>query len=133
MLTIGSIVWGVRDLNRGIEFWCRALGYVPRHAPDDDWVILAPRAGDGVQLALSLVSASARARRRHHLDLYADDPEAEVARLMHLGARRVDWDYEDDADYVVLEDPDGNRFCVVDASESARLSTPLKGPAISPL
>lgn len=132
MLTIGSIVWGVRDLRRGIDFWCRALGYAPRHEPDDDWVILAPREGDGVQLALSLVSASARARRRHHLDLYADDQEAEVARLVRLGARRVDWDYEDDADYVVLEDPDGNRFCVVDAADSGRQNTPIKGPAVSP-
>jgi hypothetical protein len=31
----------------------------------------------------------------------------------------VDWDYEPGADYVVLADPDGNRFCVIDAGEEA--------------
>lgn len=117
MLTIGSIVWGVRDLERGIEFWSNALGYGPRDEPDDDWVILAPHDGAGPQLALSLVSSAASMRRRHHLDLYADNQSAEVARLVNLGAQRVAWDYEDGADYVVLEDPDGNRFCVIEASE----------------
>jgi catechol 2,3-dioxygenase-like lactoylglutathione lyase family enzyme len=56
----------------------------------------------------------------HHLDLYADDQQAEVARLIGLGASEVEWDYEDGADYVVLADPDGNRFCVVAAGPAAR-------------
>ncbi|MGO4426694.1 VOC family protein, partial [Streptomyces sp. MCAF7] len=59
---------------------------------------------------------------RIHLDLYAGDSadqEAEVARLISLGAERVDWDsYPDDADFVVLADPEGNRFCVIDTSHS---------------
>jgi uncharacterized protein YdeI (YjbR/CyaY-like superfamily) len=42
---------------------------------------------------------------------------AESARLVSLGAERVDWDsYPDDPDFVVLADPDGNRFCIVDLS-----------------
>jgi hypothetical protein len=54
---------------------------------------------------------------RIHLDLYAEDQAAEVERLVSLGARRVDWDlYPDDPDFIVLEDPDGNRFCVIDRS-----------------
>lgn len=39
--------------------------------------------------------------------------QAEVERLLALGARRKAWDYPEGADYVVLEDPDGNPFCVV--------------------
>ena len=36
-----------------------------------------------------------------------------------LGARRVDWDsYPDDPDFVVLADPDGNRFCIVDVAHT---------------
>ncbi|WP_317983415.1 VOC family protein [Microbacterium hominis] len=55
---------------------------------------------------------------RIHLDLYAQDQDAEVARLESLGARRVVWDRQPaDADYVIMEDPEGNRFCVVDAAE----------------
>jgi Glyoxalase-like domain len=43
----------------------------------------------------------------------AVDQGAEVQRLKGLGATEVDWEYEPDADYVVLADPDGNYFCVV--------------------
>ncbi len=38
---------------------------------------------------------------------------AEVERLLALGATRVDWNYGPHADCVVLADPDGNTFCVV--------------------
>ena len=42
-----------------------------------------------------------------------------MARLLALGAERVDWDlYPEDADFVVLADPDGNRFCVIDTGRS---------------
>jgi predicted enzyme related to lactoylglutathione lyase len=112
MLTIGSIVWGARDIPRAIEFWSAALDYTLREDPDDDWAVLVPREGEGAQLALKLVESGTA--RRHHLDLYADDQTAEVERLLGLGASRVPkWNYEEDADYVVLEDPDGNPFCVV--------------------
>lgn len=111
MLRIGSIVWGVRDVPRAIDFWTQALNYRLRNEPDEDWAVLVPQEGPGVQLALDLVD-SERARR-HHLDLYAEDQAAEVERLLALGATRVDWRYEPGADYVVLADPDGNRFCVV--------------------
>ena len=51
-----------------------------------------------------------------HLDLYAEDQAAEVARLIALGATEVHWDKRPpDADYVILADPEGNRFCVIDA------------------
>lgn len=55
---------------------------------------------------------------RIHLDLYADDQAQEVRRLAGLGAREVHWDKRPaDADYVIMEDPEGNRFCVIDASD----------------
>ncbi len=121
MLRIGSIVWGVRDVSRAVEFWTAALDYRARGGDDPDWVLLKPRHGTGVQLALQEVKADAAERRRHHLDLYAYDHIAEVERLLSLGARRVvDWRYPDDADYIVLSDPDGNYFCVIAAGEVAR-------------
>ena len=107
-------MWGVYDVPRAVAFWCAALGYVPRDAPEDDWAVLVPGAGDGgPQLAIKRVTSDAATHRRHHLDLYATDQAAEVARLVGLGAERVPWRYEPGADYVVLADPDGNRFCVV--------------------
>lgn len=115
MLRIGSVVWGVQDLPRAIQFWSAALDYRLRNEPDDDWAVLVPREGVGVQLALKLVT-SERARR-HHLDLYAENQAAEVERLLALGASRPEWNDPPGADYVVLSDPDGNRFCVIQVSE----------------
>ncbi|ANF31194.1 hypothetical protein A0130_05485 [Leifsonia xyli] len=119
MIRIGSVVWGVRDIPRAVAFWTAVLGYRPRHEPDVDWALLEPADGQGLQLALKLVGSEANPSPRHHLDLYASDQAAEVERLRGLGASEVDWDYEEGADYVVLADPDGNRFCVVEAGEQA--------------
>jgi hypothetical protein len=61
---------------------------------------------------------------RIHLDLYTDDQPGEVRRLLALGATEVHWDRRPpDADYVILADPEGNRFCVVDAGPSIRPGT----------
>lgn len=120
MLKIGSVVLGVWDVQRATAFWTEALGYVPRDEPEDDWVVLVPTQGTGPQLALGLSETPVQEVPRVHLDLYAGDAAdqaAEVDRLVSLGARRVDWHlYPDDPDFVVLADPDGNRFCVIDTS-----------------
>jgi len=117
-LTIGSTVLGVEDVARALEFWTAALDYEPRGVYDDTWVILVPREGIGAQLALALSDTPADDHPRHHLDLYAPDQAAEVERLIGLGAAHVDWDgYDEDSDFIVLEDTEGNRFCVVDTSE----------------
>ena len=51
-----------------------------------------------------------------HLDLYAVDQAVEVERLKGLGATEVHWDKQPaDGDYVIMQDPEGNRFCVIDA------------------
>jgi hypothetical protein len=42
---------------------------------------------------------------------------AEVERLVSLGARVVEWDYPENADFVVLADPSGNLFCIVNVAE----------------
>ena len=111
MIRIGSIVWGVRDIPRAIRFWSQALGYQLMEEPPEDWAKLAPRRGEGFQLSLKLVTSPKA--RRHHMDLFADDRPREVERLLKLGASLAEWRYEEGADYTVLADPDGNRFCVV--------------------
>jgi catechol 2,3-dioxygenase-like lactoylglutathione lyase family enzyme len=116
MLTVGSVVLGARDVRGMIDFWGAALAYRPREEPSEAWAVLVPRDGmPGQQIAIMLVTSVAdpTAPQRQHLDLYTHEQAEEVERLVGLGARRVDWDYPGDADYVVLADPDGNRFCVV--------------------
>ena len=125
-LRIGSIVVHVSDVARAMAFWAPALDYEPRYEPEPDWVILRPRDGAGPNLSLDGVGADPPQFPEIHLDLYAADQEAEVERLVGLGARRVeDWPYpEEEHDFVVLEDPDGNRFCVIDAAPDVDTEAP---------
>ncbi|MFB6814701.1 VOC family protein [Streptomyces sp. NPDC056347] len=123
MLRVGSVVLGVSDVRRATAFWTEALGYVPREEETaDDWVVLVPADGPGVQVALGLSESPVQEHPRVHLDLYAADAAdqaAEVERLVSLGARHVDWDlYPDDPDFVVLADTEGNRFCVIDTGRN---------------
>ncbi|WP_433174588.1 VOC family protein [Actinoallomurus sp. CA-150999] len=114
MVRVGSIVMGVSDVRRAVEFWSRALDYVPREEPTETWVVLAPASGDGPNISLGLSETPVQDRPRVHLDLYTADQAAEVDRLVGLGASHVDWqDYPEDADFVVLADTEGNRFCVI--------------------
>jgi len=108
MVTIGSVVMNVGDIRRAAQFWGSALGYTPR---GENGAILAPEGGEGPFLLLDNDD-------RMHLDLWAAnaaEQQAEVERLIGLGATRVDWEYPDDADFIVLADTEGNLFCVVDA------------------
>lgn len=116
MIRVGSIVIRVDDLALQTAFWSAALGYVPREgSTDDDFVLLRRRDGVGPNVSLDAVRSNLQVPPRIHLDLYADDQAAEVRRLIALGATEVHWDKRPaDADYVILADPEGNRFCVVD-------------------
>jgi hypothetical protein len=122
MLSIGTVVMGVGDLHRAVEFWTQALNYVPKREiqSNDDFAILRPAAGSGTHLALDVSDTPVQEYPRIHLDLYAgdaDDQAQQIGRLVSLGATRVDWDrYPPDPDFVVLADTEGNRFCVIDTS-----------------
>ncbi len=120
MLRVQFPVLGVSDMARAVDFWTQALGYVvSAGGPDASWTELGPASG-GPGLALQYSQTPVQEHPRVHIDLSAGDTAeqaAEVERLVSLGAERVDWDlYPADPDFVVLADPDGNRFCVVDLS-----------------
>ena len=119
MLRVGSIVIRVDNLARQTTFWSAALDYVPRESdltPESDFVLMRPRSGNGPNVSLDLVRSELKIPPRIHLDLYATDQLAEVDRLKALGATEVHWDkLPPDADYVIMADPEGNRFCVIDA------------------
>jgi hypothetical protein len=75
MLKIGAIVWGVKEIPKAISFWSAALDYVLKYPPDEDFAILVPKKGDGIQLSFNRVTTSKP--RKHHMDLFSDDPEVE--------------------------------------------------------
>ncbi|WP_131739331.1 VOC family protein [Actinomadura roseirufa] len=124
MLRLGFPVIGVNDVPRAVTFWTAALGLAA--APESQnrrWCTLV-RAGDPPEPVLGLMYSETPVQEhpRLHLDLMVDteaEQRAEAERLVALGARRVDWDsYPPDPDFVVLADPDGNAFCIVDLSRS---------------
>jgi catechol 2,3-dioxygenase-like lactoylglutathione lyase family enzyme len=124
MVTFGVVALGVSDARRAAEFWSAALGYTLREDGFGGWAkVLMPPDETGLPIALQTSETPPQSHPRLHFDLHVADAaeqEAEAARLVSLGARRVDWDsYPDDPDFVVLEDPDGNRFCIVDLSHEA--------------
>ncbi|NEE03793.1 VOC family protein [Phytoactinopolyspora halotolerans] len=113
---IGAVVLNASNNRRAAAFWAEALGYVrePRN-PDflhpEEWS--PPSAtrqdhGPGAHVHLDRDD-------KMHLDLWVDqdsDVHTEVERLVSLGAKRVDWVYQDGAQHVVLADTEGNLFCL---------------------
>lgn len=120
MLRLGSVVLGADDVDRAVAFWAVALDYevVRFDGADDGFTILRPPGGEGTRFAIHRSTTPAQERPRVHLDLIvdgADEQSAEIERLLGIGATRARWTYPADPDFVVLADPEGNRFCVVDA------------------
>lgn len=113
-MRIGSVVIDCADFDAMARFWQAALRYEPREAPEDGWVVLRDPAGSGVNVSLQRVKEPRAGKNRLHFDLYTEDPEAEVERLLALGATRHPRTVEPGEDFTVLTDPDGNLFCVVD-------------------
>ncbi len=96
----------VEDIDAAAAFWSSALGkaIVPPSADSGDYRELASKI-DEPMILLQKVDHSSRV----HLDIEADDLEAEVKRLEKLGAKRVKFVKR----WWVMEAPTGHRFCVV--------------------
>jgi catechol 2,3-dioxygenase-like lactoylglutathione lyase family enzyme len=104
------------DPARTAAFWQSALGW-RRTFEKEDEIVLEPPEGsreDGIvpDLLFLKVPEGKTVKNRLHLDLRPRDQAAEVARLEALGARRVDVG-QGTAGWVVMADPDGNEFDVL--------------------
>jgi len=115
-LHVATVVVNVQDMDRAVRFWSAALGYERREAEwDPEFQMLLDPLRKHLPVSLQLADSGPSEPVRVHLDLYTDDQASQVERLVQLGATRVEgWPYPDDADFVVLRDPDGNEFCVID-------------------
>jgi Glyoxalase-like domain len=115
------------DPQRVAGFWCQVLGWTP-HEGSDGAVTIAPpgsRPSSG-DFAIDIVPVpeTKTVKNRLHLDIRADGTtrDDELARLLALGARRVDVGQGRDVTWVVLADPEGNEFCLLQRTveEAAR-------------
>jgi predicted enzyme related to lactoylglutathione lyase len=108
------IVVDCSDLERSARFWCGVLGYTASR-PSGLYCALAPETGVGIDVLLQRVPEAKGQKNRLHFDLRTPDLEAEVRRVLALGARLLTTQpvAEDGWLWHVLADPDGNEFCVL--------------------
>jgi hypothetical protein len=124
-----QVTFDAADPRRLAGFWALALGYRPADLPEasaawDDHGWLVDPDGVGARLFLQRVPEPKTAKNRVHLDLHVSGPpgtpprerrdrvDAEAARLVAAGATRVAAYDEPDQYWVVLQDPEGNEFCL---------------------
>ena len=98
------------------RWWAEALGWVVLNDSAEEFEI-RPSDDRLPGLVFLEVRDGKESKNRLHLDFRPDDQEAEVDRLLRLGARRVDIG-QGSVPWVVLEDPEGNEFCVLSARNS---------------
>ena len=100
------------DLETLAAFWSAALHYRRDLPATEGYVSLEPSTGDGIPFTLQQVPEPKLTKNRLHLDLLVEDVEAEVQRLLRLGARRLEEHTEYGTHWFVLADPEANEFCV---------------------
>ncbi len=106
-----QVVVDSEDPARLARWWAEALGYqIVSEEPDEVEIRRTPDELPGV--LFTPVPEGKTGKNRLHFDLRPDDQEAEVERLVDMGARPVDIG-QHDVSWVVLADPEGNEFCVL--------------------
>ena len=93
------------DVDKAAEFWSKALGRTFKPMEDDPGYRELSGSREEPLLLIQKVDHESRI----HLDIEADDQDAEARRLEALGAKRIGWVKR----WWVMEAPTGQRFCIV--------------------
>jgi hypothetical protein len=115
---ISNLVLGCRDPEALARFWCEVLDFVVLVRADDGSVGIGPSEGFGgpqPTMFLSRREEPEKGRSRLHIDVNATDrdQDAELERLLELGARPADVGQTGQEEWHVLADPEGNEFCLL--------------------
>ncbi|MDA4129371.1 MAG: VOC family protein [Thaumarchaeota archaeon] len=126
-IRIGSVVIDCINFERMLKFWQEALHYVPRQPAQGGWVVLVDPDARNTSVSLNQVLSSEKQTGRNwlHFDLYTKDQKREVERLLKLSATRHPQEYDPEDDFIVLEDPDRNLFCVVQLGKNSENTDPI--------
>ncbi|MEU0498727.1 VOC family protein [Mycobacterium sp. NPDC006124] len=108
-LRFSEICIDADDVDALSRWWSEALGWPAETDEDGDVLLRTPAGPDWLFLR---VPDRKVVKNRIHFDFTPDDQDAEVRRLIALGARRVDVG-QGEQSWVVLADPEGNEFCVL--------------------
>jgi len=110
-LSFSTLCVDAHDTHALASWWSGVLGWPVEVDSDGDVVMHAPE-GAGPDWLFLAVPEDKTLKNRIHFDLRPDDQDAEVARVLALGARRVDIG-QGEQSWVVLADPEGNEFCIL--------------------
>lgn len=118
-LRLHHIVIDTHDLPGLARFWTQALGWRVLSERDQE-IVIGPGENAPVGICFMPVSGEKTVKNRVHLDLTtsAADRDAEIGRLLALGAQRVDIGQTGQESWTVLADPEGNEFCVIRPKET---------------
>ena len=118
-LRLHHVVIDTHDLPGLARFWTQALGWRVLSERDQE-IVIGPDVSAPVGICFMPVTDVKTVKNRVHLDLTtsAADRDAEIERLLALGARRVDIGQTGQESWTVLADPEGNEFCVVRPKET---------------
>jgi len=106
------VVLDANDPERLAEFWCEALRYRRVNRIEQYVVLLPPEGTPGFAMLVQGVGDPKAAKNRMHLDLHVADPDAEVARLVTLGATAIGPGSIGEIHWTTMADPEGNEFCI---------------------
>jgi predicted enzyme related to lactoylglutathione lyase len=108
------IVIDTHDLPGLAAFWTRALGWKILSERERE-IVIGTDENAPVGICFMPVTDAKTVKNRLHLDITtgADDRDAEIERLLGLGAQRVDVGQTGQESWTVLADPEGNEFCVI--------------------
>lgn len=112
-LRFSEICIDADDMHALADWWAEVLGWPAEDSDDGDVVLRAPE-GAGPDWLILEVPEGKTIKNRIHFDFTPDDQQAEVDRVVALGARHVDIG-QGDQSWVVLADPEGNEFCILSA------------------
>ena len=112
-LRFSEICIDAHDIDALAAWWSSVLGW-PAEPTDDGDVILRAPAGAGPDWLFLAVPDGKVVKNRIHFDFTPEDQQAEVDRVLALGARHVDVG-QGEQTWVVLADPEGNEFCILAA------------------
>jgi hypothetical protein len=120
-----SVVVDCLDARAQGQWWANVLGWEIVYEAEDEVMVQPPHLLDssrdiplaerGPSLVFVPVPETKSVKNRLHIDLapaFGDDLEAQIRRLESLGARRIDVG-QNDVNWAVLADPEGNEFCVL--------------------
>lgn len=115
--TVTAVMYDTVDLDAAVAFWCEVLGLEVVHR-DEPFCYLGRLGGeDAPRLAFQRVPEPRGEKNRLHLDVRVDDRAAFTRRVVELGgAVHDEVDVPGFPVWTVLSDPEGNRFCVYEAS-----------------